>query len=62
MNPLYYRAPDLDKKDVCAYLDVKVTATSEGVDIIVCIDTGQINADSGLLTSGQTFGSLSNHE
>jgi site-specific DNA recombinase len=54
--------PDLDnctnqdKKDAYTYLDLKVTATPEGVDIKGYIDPSTIKADSCLLTTGQTSG------
>jgi site-specific DNA recombinase len=52
--------PDLDnctnqdKKDAYTYLDLKVTATPEGVDIIGYLDPSTIKANSCLPTIGQT--------
>jgi site-specific DNA recombinase len=52
--------PDLDnctnqdKKDAYTYLDLKVTATPEGVDIKGYLDPGTIKANSCLPTIGQT--------
>jgi site-specific DNA recombinase len=52
--------PDLDnctnndKKDAYAYLDLKVKATTEGVDIKGFLDPSVIKSDSCLLTTGQT--------
>ncbi len=54
-------APDLgnctyqDKKDAFAYLDLKVTATPEGVDIKGYLDPSVIKAGSCLPTTGQTW-------
>jgi site-specific DNA recombinase len=59
--------PDLDnctnqdKKDTYTYLDLKVTATPEGVNIKGYLDPGTIKPDSCLPTIGQTWGSLSSH-
>ena len=53
--------PDLDnctnqdKKDAYTYLDLKVKATPEGVDIKGYLDPGVIKSDSCLLTTGQTW-------
>ncbi len=52
--------PDLDnctnqdKKDAYTYLDLRVNATPEGVDIKGYLDPGTIKGDSCLLTTGQT--------
>ena len=56
-------APDLDnctyqdKKDAYTYLDLKVTATPEGVHIKGYLDPSVIKVDSRLLTTGQTWAS-----
>ena len=53
-------APDLDnctnqdKKDAYTYLDLKVTATPEGVDVKGYLDPSVLNTGSCLLTTGQT--------
>jgi len=53
-------APDLDnctnqdKKDAYTYLDLKITATPEGVDIKGYLKPDVIKADSCVLTTGQT--------
>jgi len=53
-------APDLDnctnqdKKDAYTYLDLKITATPEGVDIKGYLKPDVIKADSCLITTGQT--------
>ena len=47
-----------DKKDVYTYLDLKVAATPEGVDIKGYLDSSVISGDSCLLTTGQTSGCL----
>jgi len=53
-------APDLDnctsrdKKDAYTYLDLKITATPEGVDIKGYLKPDVIKADSSVLTTGQT--------
>jgi site-specific DNA recombinase len=44
-----------DKKDAYTYLDLKVTATPEGVDIKGFLDPSVIKTDSCLLTIGQTW-------
>jgi site-specific DNA recombinase len=43
-----------DKKDAYTYLDLRVTATPEGVDIKGYIDPSTTKAESCLLTTGQT--------
>ena len=54
-------APDLenctnqDKKDAYTYLDLKITATPEGVDIRGYLQPDVIKVDSKLLTTGQTL-------
>ena len=56
--------PDLDnctnqdKKDAYAYLDLKVTATPEGVDIKGYLDSSVIKSGSRVLTIEQTSGCL----
>jgi len=61
-------APDLDnctnqdKKDVYTYLDLKITATPEGVDIKGYLKPDMIKADSCLINTGQkTSGCLPFH-
>ncbi len=54
-------APDLDnctnqdKKDAYTYLDLKITATPEGVDIKGYLKPDVIKADSCLITTGRTL-------
>ncbi len=43
-----------DKKDAYTYLDLKITATPEGVDIKGYLKPDVIVADSCLITTGQT--------
>jgi len=45
-----------DKKDAYRYLDLRVTATSEGVDVKGYLRPDVIQADSYVLTTGQTWG------
>jgi site-specific DNA recombinase len=58
-------APDMDnctnqdKKDAYTYLDLKITATPEGVDIKGYLKPDVIKADSCVLTTGQTSGCIS---
>jgi site-specific DNA recombinase len=47
-----------DKKDAYSYLDLKVKATPEGVDIKGYLDSSVISGDSRVLLSGQTSASL----
>ena len=53
-------APDMDnctnqdKKDAYTYLDLKITATPEGVDIKGYLKPDVIKDDSCVLTTGQT--------
>jgi site-specific DNA recombinase len=57
-------APDLDnctnqdKKDAYTYLDLKIIATPEGVDIKGFLKPELFQADSCVLTTGQTWASL----
>ena len=44
-----------DKRDAFAYLDLKIKATPEGVDIKGYLDPSMIKGDSCLLTIGQTW-------
>ena len=60
-------APDIenctyqDKKDAYTYLDLKVKATPEGVDIKGYLDSSVVRPDSCLLTTGQTWALLCGH-
>ncbi len=53
-------APDIenctnqDKKDAYTYLDLKIVATPEGVDVKGYLDPGTLQAQSCLITTGQT--------
>lgn len=47
-----------DKKDAYTYLDLKVTATSEGIDIKGYLKPDVLNDDSYLITIEQTSASL----
>jgi site-specific DNA recombinase len=47
--------PNQDKKDAYTYLDLKITATPEGADIKGYLKPNVIQADSYVLTTGQTW-------